>query len=109
MQILVKGLWCTETAGIDCTERKIPEGAVADIYTRREDRFADKIVLIHTHPGEQTPVSILPFVLKICTDNVNGLLRLVIVAQRNVVQSVIIVFYTCGELRRHKEESIEFD
>ena len=81
VQVFVEGLWCAETAGVDCTEPKVAEGTVSDIHTRRKYRPADKIVLIHTHPGEQAPVNILPFVLQICSYNMHVLLRLVVVTQ----------------------------
>ena len=108
VQVLVEGLRSTEAARIDCTECKVAERTVADIHTRREDRPADEIVLVHTHSGKQAPMLVLPFVLQIGSEDVHRLICLVVIAQGDVVQSVVIVLKSHGKLGRHKKQSVEF-
>ena len=108
MQILFKGLWGAETARVDEAKTKVAEWTITNVYARREDCSAYKIVLIHTYPCQQAPMRIFLFVLKVCSNNVHRLVCLVVVTQGDVVQFVIIVLHSNSQLRGHKEKATEF-
>ena len=107
VQILVKSLWSAESSRIDGAEAQITERTVADVHPRREHWLGNKAVLVHANSGEEAPAGVLPLILEIGAENAYLLRGFVVIAKGDIVQVIIVIFQTGGQLRRHEQQTVK--
>ena len=103
----IEGLRSTEAARIAQAQARPLSGIVAQVGTRAENYVIDEAVLIQTAADKQRPMLVFPLVLQVGADDVHLLLRSIIVADRFVVQIVVVVFHTQGQVGGKEPQPVE--
>ena len=67
----------------------------------------DKIVLIEPSAEEDSPLIVLPFVLKEEAADAYTLVEQCVITQRLIFQSIVIELCSGGEISRKKEQPVE--
>ena len=109
VQVLVEGLRRTETERIAGTQVDVLGRIIAQVHTRAEYRMVQQVVLVQTAADEETPLVVFPFVLGEGTHDAHLLVRIPLVAPHVVLQIVLVVFQTGGQVGRHEEATVKME
>lgn len=98
MQVFVECLRSTESASIGESQVHILCRIKAQIGTRREDDVIHQVVLVQSATQKETPLLVLPLVLEEETSDAHILLEVAVVAEDYILQPVVVVLSTEGEV-----------
>ena len=92
MKVLVEGLRSTETVGVTRSEIDVFGRIVTEIGTRAENEAFHQAVPVEAASHQYAPAVVLPFVLGICTEDSDGLIRNPVISPHIIPEIVLIVF-----------------
>lgn len=98
MQILVECLRSTESVSIGEAQVNVLGRVETQVGTWREDDVVHKVVLVQTASKEKAPLLVLSLVLEKETSDVHILLEVAAVAEDYILQSIMVVLSTDGEV-----------
>ena len=107
MQILVESLRRTESSGIGQSEVDVLRRVVAQVHSRTENHVVDKVMLVESAAEQEAPLLVLPFVLEVEAPDIGVLLEVAVVAQDNILQPVVVILRSEGEVGRHEQKLAE--
>ena len=103
MQVLVKGLRCTESIRVACTEIDVFCRIISQVCAWTEDESVYEVMLVKTTSDQDAPTAVLPFVLGICTHDSDSLLGNSSISGHVISEVVLIVFQSDSEVGRHEQ------
>ena len=98
MEVFIKCLWRTETAGISDAQIHILCGIETEVGTWTEYDMVYKVVLVKSATQEETPLLVLPFILEEHTADADILLEVAVVTEYDILQTVEVVLCTKGQV-----------
>ena len=107
MEILGVSLRRAESGGVGQTEIEIVRRIEADVGAGRQDCIADQGILIDAASDEKAPTVVTPFVLQITAVDVDALHHIVVIAQGDIMQIVMVVLHSGNEFGGHEPQTAE--
>ena len=107
VQIFVEGLRSTETGWVTETKIDILSRIITQIGTRTEYHMVNQIMLVQTTANKESPVLILPFILKKGTTDIHFLVYRTIISPHIIFQFILIEFYSGSQVGRHEDTFCE--